>query len=139
MVIPVTERTDITRLLGMNWMKRFKLTIVKIQLADNSQSEKEEIINLFPNLLDTNVKNDTKINIHMRPKHFPMKQKSRQVPLKSLLNVGRELENLKDPVIWRKNIVVDEPCFVSPVVITVECKKFSDRALLTTGTKIKIS
>ena len=39
----ITERTDITPLLGINWMKRFKLTIGKIQLAENNQSEKENI------------------------------------------------------------------------------------------------
>ena len=31
--ILTTERTDITPLLGMDWMKTFKLTIGRIQLA----------------------------------------------------------------------------------------------------------
>ena len=39
MEILIIERTDITPLLGMDWMKRFKLTIRKIELAENSQSE----------------------------------------------------------------------------------------------------
>ena len=34
MEILITERTDITPLLGMDWMKRFKLTIGRIQLAN---------------------------------------------------------------------------------------------------------
>ena len=38
----ITERTDITQLLGIDWMKRFKLTIGRILLADNNQSEKRE-------------------------------------------------------------------------------------------------
>ena len=46
MEILMTERTDITPLLGMDWMKTFKLTIGKIQLAENSQSEKENIRNI---------------------------------------------------------------------------------------------
>ena len=37
MEILITERTDITPLLGMDWMKTFKLTIGRIQLAENNQ------------------------------------------------------------------------------------------------------
>ena len=37
MEILITERTDMTPLLGMDWMKKFKLTISKIQLTDNNQ------------------------------------------------------------------------------------------------------
>ena len=48
MEILITERTDITPLLGMDWMKTIKLTIGRIQLAENHQSEKEKIINKFP-------------------------------------------------------------------------------------------
>ena len=39
MAILITERTDITSLLGMDWMKTFKLTIGRLQLAKNNQSE----------------------------------------------------------------------------------------------------
>ena len=42
MEILITERTDITRLLGMDWMKSFKLTIGRIQLAEINQSEREK-------------------------------------------------------------------------------------------------
>ena len=35
----ITERTDITPLLGMDWMRKFKLTIGRLQLAENNQSE----------------------------------------------------------------------------------------------------
>ena len=41
MEILITERTDITPILGMDWMKKFKLTIGRIQLAENIQSERE--------------------------------------------------------------------------------------------------
>ena len=34
MEILITERTNITPLLGMDWMKTFKLTIGRIQLAE---------------------------------------------------------------------------------------------------------
>ena len=43
MEILITEITDITPLLGMDWMRTFKLTIGKIQLTENNQSEKEII------------------------------------------------------------------------------------------------
>ena len=44
MEILITERTDITPLVGMDWMKIFRLTIGRIQLAENNQSEKERQI-----------------------------------------------------------------------------------------------
>ena len=47
MEILITERTDITPLLGMDWMKNFKLTIRRIQLADNNQSEREKVFNKY--------------------------------------------------------------------------------------------
>ena len=37
MKILMTERTDITPLLGMDWMETFKLTLGRIQLAENNQ------------------------------------------------------------------------------------------------------
>ena len=40
MEILITERTDITPLLGMDWMKTFILTIGIVQLAKNNQSER---------------------------------------------------------------------------------------------------
>ena len=54
--ILITERTDITPLLGMDWMKKFKLTIDKIQLAENKQSEREKVFNKFQDLSENNEK-----------------------------------------------------------------------------------
>ena len=42
--------TDITPLLGMDWMKKFKLTIGKIQLAENNQSERKKVFTKFSDL-----------------------------------------------------------------------------------------
>ena len=36
MDILITERTDMTPLLGMDWLKKFKPTIGKIQLAETN-------------------------------------------------------------------------------------------------------
>ena len=37
MQLLITERNDITPLLGMNWVKKFKLTIGNIQVDKNNQ------------------------------------------------------------------------------------------------------
>ena len=48
MEILITERTDITPILGMDWMKKYKLTIGRIQLTETNQPEKEKVISKFP-------------------------------------------------------------------------------------------
>ena len=76
MEILTTERTDITPLLGMDWMKKFKLTIGRIQLNETNQSEKEKVINRFPDLFENNQTiKDTEINIQLKPGQYPVKQK----------------------------------------------------------------
>ena len=124
MEILITERTDITPLLGMDWMKTFKLIIGRIQLAENNQSEKERIINKFPDLFENNETiKDTEIKIQLKPGHFPVKQKARPVPLHLQEDVGGELEKLIKSGHLEKLKDVDEDCFVSPVVITVKSDK----------------
>ena len=76
MEIVITERTDITPLLGMDWMKKLKLTINKIQLAENNQSEREKVFNKFPDLFENNETiKDTEINIQLKPGHFRLNKK----------------------------------------------------------------
>ena len=124
MEILITERTDITPLLGMDWMKTFKLPIGRIQLTENNQSEKEKIINKFPDLFENNETiKDTEIKIQLKPGHLPVKQKARPVPLHLQEDVGRELEKLINAGRLEKIKDVDEDCFVSPVVITVKSDK----------------
>ena len=95
MKILITERTEMTPLLGMDWMKKFKLTIGKIQLAENNQSEREKVFNKLPELFENNeTKKDTEINIQLKPGHYPAKQKARTIPLHLQEDVGRELEKL---------------------------------------------
>ena len=58
-------------------MKTFKLTIGRIQLAEINQSEKEKIINNFPDLFENKITiKDTEIKIQLKPGHFPVKQKA---------------------------------------------------------------
>ena len=124
MEILITERADITPLLGMDWMKKFKLTVRKIQLAETGQSEKERIINKFPDLFENNrTIKDTEINVQLKPGHHPVKQKAKPIPLHLQEDVGRELEKLIKARHLDKVNNVDGDCFVSPVVITVKKDK----------------
>ena len=43
-----------TPLLGMVWIKKFKLTIGKIQLAETNQPEREKVLNKFTDLFENN-------------------------------------------------------------------------------------
>ena len=124
MEILITERTDITPLLGMDWMRTFKLTIGKIQMTENNQSEKERIFRKFPDFFENNETiKDTEIKIQLKPGHYPVKQKARPVPLHLQEDVGKELENLIRTGHLEKINDVDEDCFVSPVVITIKSDK----------------
>ena len=124
MEILITERTDITPLLGMDWMKTFKLTIGRIQLAKNNQSEREKKFNKFPGLFENNETiKETEIKIRIKPRHLSVKQNGRPVPLHLQKVVERELERLIKSGHLEKVNNVDEDCFVSPVVITVKTNK----------------
>ena len=76
MEIQKTERIDITPLLGMDWTRTFKLTIGRIQLAENNQSEQDKIFGKFRDLFENNETiKDTEIKIQLKPGHYPIKQK----------------------------------------------------------------
>ena len=124
MEILITERTDITPLLGIDWMKTYKLTIERIQLAENNQSEREKIFNKFPDLFENNKTIiNTEIKIQLKLGHYPIKQKARPVPLHLQKDVERELEKLIKSGHLEKVNNVDEDGFVSPVVITLKSDK----------------
>ena len=95
MQLLITERNDIAPLLGMDWLKKFKLTIGNIRLVENNQSEKRRIIEKFPDLFRNNTTiKDTEINIQLKPGHNPVKQKARPIPLHLQQAVGNEIEKL---------------------------------------------
>ena len=130
MEILITERTDISPLLGMHWMKTFELTIGRIQLVENNQSEREKIFNKLPDLYENNKTiKDTEIKIQLKPGHYPIKQKARPVPLHLQKDVEREVERLIKSGHLEKINNVDEDCFVSPVVKTVKSDKLVKKAL----------
>ena len=124
MQLLITERNDITPLLGMDWLKKFKLTIGNIQMDENDQSEKRRVIEKFPDLFRNNTTiKDTEINIQLKPGHYPVKQKARPIPLHLQEAVGKEIEKLTKSGHLEKVKHVDEDCFISPVVITVKNDK----------------
>ena len=124
MQILIAERNDITTLLGMDWMKKFNLTIGNIRLEDNSQSKKRRVIEKYPDLFKNNTTiKDTEINVQLKPGHFPVKRKARPIPLHLQEEVGKELEKLIKTGHLEKVKHVDEDCFVSPVVVTVKIDK----------------
>ena len=96
-------------------MKTFKLTIGKIQLAENNQSEREKIFGKFQDLFENNETiKDTEINIQLKPGHYLIKQKARRIPLHLQEDVEKELKKLFRTGHLEKIIDVDEDCFVSP-------------------------
>ena len=122
--ILVTGRTGITSLLGMDWMKAFKLTIGRIQLAENSQSGRERIFGKFQDFFENNeTTKDTEIKIQHKPGYCTVKQNARPVPLHIQEDVEKELEKPIRTGHLEKINDVDEDCFVSPVVIKVKSDK----------------
>ena len=113
MLILITERNDITPLLGMDWIKKFKLTVGIIRVKDSNQLEKKRIIEKFPDLFKNNTTiKDTEINIQLKPGHYPVKQKAKPIPLHLQEDVGRELEILLKTGHMEKVKHVDEElCF----------------------------
>ena len=125
MQILITERNDITPLLGLDWMKKVKLTIGNLRIQDSNQPEKRRVIEKFPDSFKNNTTiKHPEINIQLKPGgHYPVKQKARHIPLHLQEDVGRELEKLIKTGHLEKVKHVDEDCFVSPMVITVKNDK----------------
>ena len=120
----VTERTDIISLLDMDWMKALKLTTNRLQLAKNSQSERERMFGKIQDLFENNETiKDTELNIQLKPGHYPVKQKARPIPLHLPEDVRREIEKLIRTGHLERINDVDGDCFVSPVVFTVKGDK----------------
>ena len=72
MQILITVRNDVAPLLGMDWLKKIKLTIGNIRLDEENQSEKRQIIDKLSNLLKnkTTIKG-AEINIQLELLHYP--------------------------------------------------------------------
>ena len=110
--ILISERTDIAPLLGIDWMKPLKPTIGRIHMAENSQSEKEKLFIVLPDIFENIEKiKDTKINIQDELGHYPIEQNARPVKLPLQEDVGREVETLIKTEPSEKINHVDQVCF----------------------------
>ena len=118
----ITKRTDITPLLGVNWLKQLPITINKISLDNKTdQSETTTIHTKFKKLFETNhtVKN-TEVKIQINPGCYPIQQKARPIPYHLQDDVKNELNRLIKSGHLERLETIEEDCFVSPVVITVK-------------------
>ena len=68
-------------------------------------------------VINTTIK-ETERNVQLELGHYPVKQKARPITL-HLQEVGKELEKLMKTERLENMKLLDEGCFVSPVVITV--------------------
>ena len=127
--ILITQRNDITPLLGVNWLKQLPITINKI-LLDEKTSQSEDIHTNFNELFETNhtIKN-TEIKIQIKPGSYPIQQKARAIPY-HLQDVKNELDRLVKSGHLERLETIEEDCFVSPVVITVKKDKTVKVALV---------
>ena len=63
-------------------------------MDENSQSEKRRKTEKFPELFRNNTTiKDAEINIHLKPGHYPVKQKARPIPLHLQEAVGKNFKN----------------------------------------------
>ena len=80
----------------MAWLKKFKLTVGNIRLDENSQLEKRRIIEKIPDIIRNNTTmKDVEINIQLKPGHYPVKQKTRPIPLHLQEAVGKEIDLIR--------------------------------------------
>ena len=121
--ILITQRDDITPLLGVNWLKQLPITINKISL-DEPTNQSENIYAKFNKLFESNhtIKN-TELKIQIKPGCYPIQQKAQPVPYHLQKDVKNELDRLIKSGHLEKLETIEEHCFVSPVVITVKKDK----------------
>ena len=92
MQILTTEQNYITPLLGMDWLNEFKLKIGNIQLNEDNQSEKRQVIEKFSDLFkNSTTTKDAEMNIQLKPGQYSVKQKERPIPLHLQEAVGKEI------------------------------------------------
>ena len=127
--IVITQRDDITPLLGVNWLKQLPITINKI-LLDEPTNQSNKFHTKFHKLFETNhtIKN-AEVKIQIKPGCYPIQQKARPIPYHLQKDVKNELDRLIKSGHLERVKTIEEDCFVSPVVITVKKDKTVEIAL----------
>ena len=90
--ILITQRSDITPLLGVNWLKQLPITINKI-LLDECTNQSNAIYTKFQKLFETNrtIKN-TEVIIQTKPGCYPIQQNAKPIPYHLQQDVKIELD-----------------------------------------------
>ena len=122
-LILITQRDDITPLLGVNWLKQLPITINKI-LLDEHTNQSNDIHTKLYKLFETNhaIKN-AEVKIQIKPGCYHIQQKTRPIPYHLQKDVKNELDRLIKSGHLERLETIEEDCFVSPVVITVKKDK----------------
>ena len=92
--ILITQRDDITPLLGVNWLKQIPITINKISLNEHT-NQSNNIHTKFHKLFETNHKiKNAEVKIQIKPGCYPIQQKTRPIPYHLQKEVKNELDLL---------------------------------------------
>ena len=119
----ITQKNDITKPLGVNWLKQLPITINKISLDDHT-NQSIIIRTNFHKLFESNhtIKN-AEMKIQIKPGCYPNQQKARPIPYHLQKDVKTELDRIMKSGHLERLETIEEDCFVSPVVITVKKDK----------------
>ena len=118
-------KNDITKPLGVNWLKQLPITTNEISLDDHT-SQSNIIHTKFHKLFESNHAIKTaEVKIQIKPGCYPIQQKARPIPYHLQKDVKTELDRIIKSGHLERLETIEEDCFVSPVVITVK----EDKAL----------
>ena len=125
-------KANITPLMGLDWMKRLKITInsnteaIKIHIIRMDENEKKilKLKNEFNDLFYNNAGiKDTVVNINLKENANIIQQKGRPIPIHLQDQVAKELKRLIKNGYLERTTEINEDCFVSPAVITLKKDK----------------
>ena len=125
-------KANITPLMGLDWMKRLKITInsntegIKIHNIRMDENDKRivKLKNEFKYLLYNNTEiKDTVVKINLKENANIIQQKGRPIPIHLQDQVAEELKRLIKNGYLERATKINEDCFVSPAVITIKKDK----------------
>ena len=125
-------KTNITPLMGLDWMKRLGITVntttddIKIHNIKMDETEKKilKLKNEFKDLFYNNTEiKDLEVKIDLKEDAKIIQQKVRPVPIHLQNQVAEEMKRLIKNGYLERATEITEDCFVSPAVITVKKDK----------------
>ena len=140
----LNTRANITPLMGLDWMKRLKITInsnieaIKIHHIRMDEYEKRilKLKNKFKDFFYNNTETkNTVVKIIQKENAHIIQQKRRPIPIHLQDQVAEELKRLIKNGYLGRATEITEDCFVSPAVITVR----KDRSIKITMDSRKIN